>query len=248
MLTRNKYILLIILLVFVKQSGIIAQHTRLNQNASVYNVLLVNSDSLYGANDKLVNGSLYDPLHSMAAGHPYYPKESFQVGDIAVLGEIFTGEKIKFNIELQKLVLKKLISKGATTEILLNNTLVDSFSIRNKKFINLFFLPLADSLQGFAEVIFDGEFGFYAYHKKILKDDYTRKTPYGRYQELSPRYFLIMNQNVKTIRKKRDFLKIFKGQRKEIRKFMKKQNIKYKNASSSELARILKYGEKNIGK
>ncbi len=237
-----------LLLIFSCIHGPLLSQEKPDNHSNIYHHLNKIVYEHYGSDDLLINGILYQPLHSKAEGNPYYPVPAFNDGLVFISGREFGPEKIKYNAELQQLILKRKISKEAVTEILLNNSLIDSFSIRERLFINTRFLANEDSLNGFMEIMHRNGFSLYAFIRKIFKDDYTRSTPFGRYQQLRPVYFFMQAGEGKIITSRKEFLRIFGNNQREIKRYMRQQNIKFKKASSRELSKIITYSERVYGK
>jgi len=218
---------------------IVGQTNEEHQNVSD---ILEKTHLAYGPNEMLENGRIYTPLHPRAKGNPYFLETSWMPGKLIVKGDIFSELKIKYNVALEQLIFKKEIeNQESHIPIILNNNFIDSFDIESHHFINLNTMPFHDKLSGFAELIYQAQLIFLVKYNKEFLNRYSQSNPYGAYSKLSSVYYIYENEKLTRLGTKRSFLKYFEPIRKEIKKFLRKNNIRFKKASNTQLKELIRY-------
>ena len=124
----------------------------------------------------------------------------------------------------------------------LNPLLVDSFKIDNHLFISNKSFTID---KNFLELIYDGrQLKFYKTHQKFFKKIYNTDTPYGQMTKDISENYLLINDGLIKINKKRDILSMLsKSERKKINSFLKQNKIKYNKATNNELKQLVKFYE-----
>lgn len=237
--TINKRISLSIIYSLFLFLGATAQNK--DQVISSSTELVSYSNDIYGSDDKLVNGRIYVPMHSLAEGHPYFEVENWVNGDIFIKGSRYNELKLKYDIELDEFILFVKDKQNRKNYIVLNQHYIDSVQMGKYFFINTGVLPEIGEDIGYAELVFRKDFFFLVKYHKDFKKEFSESKPYGEYnRQTSNRYISESGELVK-INTKKALLTYFEAQKKEIKRFMKKNNIKYKKANSGELYNLLRY-------
>lgn len=189
----------------------------------------------------LVRGLLYLPRHQKASGHPYYLSEKYLYGGISISNHYFDDVLLKYNIEIDRLILHTDLIDGAPVNIVLNSQTIDSFNIQGRHFINTRILLGKDTLSRFFERIYSNGFSLIVRHYKEFRADYNDKTPHGRFTSNKPRLYLLNQGKLTAVSKKSSLLKYFIAYKKEIKKYIKQNKIKYKRANQWELKKLMKF-------
>ena len=231
----------VLLLVFV-----FSKVTLLGQNADdiqhQITDILEKANRVYGPDEMLENGRLYIPAHPKANGNPYFMGKGWLAGKLIITGDIFSNVKIKYNVNLELLILKKEIeNQESHIPIILNNNFIDSFDTGDHHFINLNAMPFNDELSGFAELIYQGQLIFLVKHTKEFITRYSQSNPYGAYSKLYSIYYIYENDELTRLSTRRTFLNYFEPFRKEIKKYMRQHSITYKKATNAQLYELIKY-------
>jgi hypothetical protein len=235
----RKWQTLFFLLVFFSSNQMLTGQNHPQKSKSTTN-LLAYTEQMYGNNDKLVCGGIYAPSHPNAHGNPYFPDLGFSLGGVWINGTFFENERLKFDIELDAMVLQKEISKNACVEILLNMDAVDYFSIGEAEFANAKHYPSFKSKSKFPEIIYQGSFTILASHHIVFEADYSPSRPNGKYAKPRRRLFLIRNGKAIAIRNKKALREAFPGKEKAIRKLFKQLKIKLKTTDKNNLNKFFK--------
>lgn len=198
--------------------------------------------AVYGPNEMLENGRIYIPKHSRAQGNPYFAGTDWMATTMTIKGELFNDLKIKYNVNLELLILKKeKENQESHIPIVLNNNFIDSFESDGRQFINVKTKPFGDELSGYVELIYDSQIIFLVKHSKEFLNRYSQSNPYGAYSKLYSVYYIYGNEILTRVSTKGSFLNYFASFKKEIKKFLRQHNIKYKKATNNQLYQLIKY-------
>lgn len=195
----------------------------------------------YGTSDMLVNGWKYYPDHFNAKGDPYFNELDWQTGSVESAYGNFHDLLLRYNIQMQELVLQKTLQDGETAFVMLNPEFISTFTIGVFYFIKADTENLHPDLSGYVEMIYRGEISYLAKHNKMFVANYSRNSPQGSISGQNTRYFLLIGQNLHKVKSKRTLLKIFPDHKKEIKRFMKKEKIRFKKAGNNDLYKLMNY-------
>jgi len=232
-------VIFLVLLFFGWPTYIIGQK---NEKQELVSNILDKAQQAYGPNEVIENGRIYIPIHPRANGYPYFLDADWMMGKLVMKGDNFNDLNIKYNVNLEELILKKeKENKENHLPIVLNNNFIDSFELEGHHFINLDSMPGTDELSDFAELIYQGEIIFLIKHTKEFLNRYSQSNPYGAYSKLNSTYYIYETERLTRVGTKKSFLNYFEPNRKEIKKFMRQNRIKYKKASHIQLHDLIKY-------
>jgi len=198
-------------------------------------------DQIYGSDDLLINGPIYVPQHGLAAGHPYFEIVDWVYGSLFIKGHIYDDVKLKYNIELDEFILFIKDRQDRKKYIVLNHHFIDSVYMGKYVFVNTDVLPEVEKDLGYAELVYDRNFIFLIKYTRDFKTEYSDSKPYGEYTEQKATHYICESGKLVKISGKKAFLAYFESEKKEIKKYLKKNNIKYKKANSGELYNLLNY-------
>ncbi len=198
------------------------------------------SDKYYGTDDFLANGRYYFYKHKNYNGHPFFGNNVWEISNLFVNGKKFNDVKLKYDVESDQLILKTKYNLSSV-DIVLNDELVDSFNIQNHHFISSNQFEENTKLSHYFEIIYKGNFLFLIKHSKILINDYYNSPPYGKYTGLNSIFYIYNKGSFKKLPNKNTFLNYFKPFKREIKKFLKKNKIKYRKTNVNQLHVLLKY-------
>ena len=247
---RKKFILieLIVFFSFGTHTASMAQQQEsgIDEEKSVSD-LVGKAQSIYGINDLLYRGLLYIPDHPKAESHPYFTNKEWNRGSITLAGDRFDQIDIKYNVNLNLLIIKKQEAQtGAHQPVIIDNSIVDEFVIGDFTFTNLQRFDSADLLKGFGEILFNGKFIFYKKYSKDFINRYSQSNPYGQYSKLNTSHFIYQAGIKSRIRNKRALLNYFEDFRKPLKKYMRKEKFKFSKASKEEFYQLMKFCEQHL--
>lgn len=196
----------------------------------------------YGTSDFLVNGWKYFPDHFNAKGNPYFHDLDWTIGTVTNTGgQVFTDLKLRYNVEMDELVLNQTLSDGIPVFVLLNKDFVRSFSLGNSKFVKVENIAPGLQLKGYVEEIYAGKISLFTKHQKNFVANYNANTPEGSIsKQVTTRYLLIDDRLIK-VQSKKAFMDAFQDHKKEIKKFLHNTRINYKKASNSQLIELMQF-------
>ena len=227
-------------LVLLPFSIISAQEQKTNFSKSLSEIIDF-TELVYGTDDILVNGQPYALKLSDVKGHPFFGDGSWSKENLVVKGKIYNNIELNYDIESDKLILNAKHNKNSFIKIELSDKVIDSFNLKNHHFINSAQLKNNITEAVYFEQVYNGSFYFLIMHNKILNSAYYDTPPFGKYTDMQSVYYIYKDGEMKRLLRKKSFLKYFKKDKKSIRKFMRKNKIKYKKASNVQLNTLMKY-------
>lgn len=239
---KKFFIYFLFLLLFLNVSGF-------TQKEDVHIEKLIDSvEIIYGTNDLLVNGLVYRSPDSRIQKHPYLYDDSWKPADIYVAHKKFKNMPVKYDIVKNDIVLKVKLTEGGNKLVRINKLKVDSFRINKHLFVKLDLFPEKQGTIGYYEQIFSNqEIQFVRKFEKSFISVYNSVTPHGKYSDLNEERYLIKRNQVKNVTKRRSFLNYFpKSYKKDFRKYLRKNSIRYSKATYQELVQLSDFCFKKI--
>ena len=204
--------------------------------------LLDHAEPYYNVNEKLVNGFLYSLPDDRIDGHPYLEDDQWVPGTLFISGDIFDQVLLKYDLTRDDIILKARMANGKFKAIEMTHEHVDSFRLGIRLFVNSRKFTDRNEDMVYYEQILDKHLTYVRQHSKHFISQYDVLTPHGRYSNTETRNYFIDQGKLINVTGRRGFIRFFsKTGRNEIRKFLRKENIRYRNASDAELHRLLEY-------
>jgi len=238
-LIRNAVLFFVLLVVAIFDQTANAQDdsARLSKVEELYNY----TEKLYGSDDILVNGRAYLPEHYNARGNPFFLSDAWISGTLFIDGKRYDNQKLLYNIEIEKLILETTIQQKNKILLLLNTERIDSFYLGPRCFVNAERSIAENKFPSFVEQIYDGNFIVITRHQKSFVSTYNRSTPNGFYSKTQSIHYIIDKGKLKKLPTKKSVLDYFYTHRKEIKTFMRKNNIKYKKSDTIQLNKLFEF-------
>ncbi len=206
------------------------------------NDLLTCIDRYYGSNDLLINGRPYIPTNTKATGHPYWGNGVFLPGTLFIKSQQFENVDLKLNLEKDKLILQQELTNGIPVKYIATTSLVDSFHIDNRIFVNTHSISNEIGEAGFIQQLYVGKkIGFYRKQIKYYLPNLSSIHPFGRYSDPDKKYYLTTEDGLFELNSKKAFLDFFGTQKKAVKQYMKQQSIQFKKATDAQFYNLLKY-------
>lgn len=195
-------------------------------------------DQIYGLDPNLMNGIKYNYPYANIKGDPFlFQKE--MTGNIQINGKTFPGEKIRFDILNNQVVLNYLDHSNNQQSIVLRNEWVDQFEIGEMQFKKV---TLEENKDRFVQVIFEGDISCYYDWTKEHKLSSSSGSHYYYFADPVKTGILIKNGEELYFRTRMSFLKHFQREEKQrLKKYIKSEKIRFNKANSNEMKAILKY-------
>lgn len=226
---------IIFIFLFCFSNVIFAQ---VNTNPPPIEQLKLFTEDIYGIDDVLANGKIYRQLHSGTNSHPFYNEDSWQVGSILINGKYFENVLLKYDLELDQVIIRNMLPSGTFTHILLSEKQVDEFTIGTHHFIKATKLSDDESMDGYVELVHKQEPYFFIKYKKTYNPTSNKV-----FYEKKPLCFLCVNGHLKRVSNRKAFIGFFSPYEKEIRQYFNIHNIDYNNATISELDGLVTFSQ-----
>ncbi len=193
----------------------------------------------FGPDLHLFSGKEYlDYNFRFSQGHPYFQTTTFSKGTITYQGSTYEEVPMLYNLETDNVI---ILNHSGTAKIQLIKEKVSSFSLSGHSFINI----CNDSLlsqglrYGFYDILATGKTTLLARRTKniqIVAQDIVE------IKVLAKDYFYLQNNNIySVIRSKKGLLNLLSDRKKEIRQFVKQNNIDYRENPENAIVRIVEY-------
>lgn len=230
---RNNYLAFIIINLLIGNSIPGIYHSNAKSSGSD----LLRQDTI-NENQFLYNGRLWRNLFPLIKENQFLFTKEFLPASITMRGKTFSDVMIKYDIFTDE-----IITPFAPAGMLqLNKQMVDSFSLifQNK---NYHFIRIPDSNTdfpgGYYNVVYKGKTTLYArYSKKIEK--LADKDEFDKFYQIN-RIYLVQEGKIFNIPGKNDLFRVLNVPKKEVRQFMKGNNIRISNEDPLSFIPFLRF-------
>lgn len=204
---------------------------------SVYNdgvINMVNTfDVQVGLGGRLFNGYIYKGYESTMQGSPFLDnQESFSRGVVEYDGETFSNVPLKYDIYADQLIAQF----GDDAPIQLVKDKIKSFDLLHRHFIQI---TNGKVKNGFYHELYGGKSQII---NKIEKQTEANKSlrifmPVHDYQQ----YYILKNGSYIPVNSLGDVLDVFADKKKELRDFIKNDNLQFNKLKEYSMAQIAQY-------
>ena len=216
------------------------------QSDEEYSDLVIALEEIYGTDPMLVTGPKHYDMSLLIKGTPYLFSDNWVEANIFIKGREFFNKKIKYNVVSDELILFYIGKNGVQNGLVLNPSAVDSFEMIERKFLNLSLIEQnLPNASGFVEKIYNNDYSVIKTYKKYHLKQISQENPHGVYSSLKTFTYIIDNEGFHDISRKRDLLRHFKYCKRDIKNFLRDENIKYKKADNADLKKLFAYCDEN---
>jgi hypothetical protein len=194
-----------------------------------------------GPNSYLYQGVAYQRYWNGLTGHPFLDMDRFQQGSVYYNGTLYEDVPLMYDI-IRDEVISKTFSKEEDLRLL--GEKIHSFSIGTRHFIRV----EVDSLNassvagGFYEKLYEGSISVLAKHQKRIERSLKAEENITRINAYTY-FFVLKDGKYHKIETERDLLAVFKEQKAEIRKFLNRRGISFKNEKTKAIVQTAGYYE-----
>ncbi len=234
-----------LLLLFLFALSANGQHQKVHPEEAQKKILEM-AEAAYSADDELVNGTIYAIPNPAINGDPYLNGAEWQQGDLYIHGKTFPGQRVKYDLVIDEMILSIPGKEVSRMIMKINKSQVDSFRLGTSLFINArHYFPEGNN-SGFYELVVNGDVRILRKYRKIFIDSYTHTTPLGKFSGVRSDIFLLKGEKLENINRRSALLDSFtREQQKNIRQFMKKHHLRYRKATSRQMAELMAHCAKN---
>ncbi len=230
------YLLSILSLNFFLNKALSAQHIYVSEKG--FYELKENFDHLNGPDYKLLNGRQYIHLNS-GNSHPYFNTDRYRPGSLLLNGESYDNVTINYDIFDQQLILQYPSNSDQDLQVVLNRALIDHFQIDGLTF-RLMSFPETGSL--FFQVLSSGDVSCFLLWKKTLSRSTVSGNTSYKYSKQSREVYLQREGRLYIVRSRSSFTSIYdEAYRKEIKSFLRREKIRFRNASDEKLGELMNF-------
>ena len=182
-------------------------------------------------NAPVYNGSAYIYFTYKMEGDPYFLTGNFTDGWVNYSGRKYDSVLLMFDLARNQLV---ILAPDKISSIILENDLIDSFSLHGHHFIKL----LQDYKQnlnnsGFYDLLYNGRIQLLAKRAKII-DEQIKDNALIRIFSPKDRFYVHKDSLYYLVSNKKDVLHLFKDKAHDIKKYMRKHHLKFRRKNFEE--------------
>jgi len=179
--------------------------------------------------------------------HPYYRSDKPLHGFVILSGKRFDNVQIQYDIFEEYLILEYQERSGRFNKIILNPATTDAFQLDGDYFEKL---TLDKKGLLFYQVIKENGATCYIHYRMNLRNvkDAIRGNQNTQYFSTRKRtYYLFFDGEFNSFRNRLSYASLFSGvTKKEIRKFMRHNKIRFSDATPEELAGLLEFSSSEM--
>lgn len=194
-----------------------------------------------GGDQDLLNGRIWHNQYQKVFGDQFFLANAFMKGSVTLNGLKYSGLDLLYDIANDELILRS----ESYPVIIMNKEMVDSFTLQNGERIYKIINERIDTIVthgGYINVLYEGPSAYYVkYAKRILPLAVDGRFDLF-YQEA--RMYVRQDTNMVRVVTKKEFFKLLKDKKKEIRDFIRRQRINGYRLSAKDpdsLTPVLKY-------
>ncbi|WP_420148922.1 hypothetical protein [Spirosoma sp.] len=167
--------------------------------------------------------------------HPYYVVDSLLVGTVAYNHVQYQDVKMQYDIVRDELVVQP---PDGGYRLRLHTDKITAFSLGPHRFARFVGDSVAGIRTGFYEIIYDGNVKVLAKRQKTVQEDISGGTYKGEYL-VKDRFVIQKEGAFHEVKSKGSVLDLFPDQAKELRKYMRKNRLKFNDAQREQtIARL----------
>ena len=230
------YLLSILSLNFFLNRALSAQQIYVSEKG--FYELKENFDHLNGPDYNLLNGRQYNLLNS-GKSHPFFNTDRYRPGSLLLNGETYDSITINYDIFDQQLTLQYPGNSGQDLKVVLNREMIDHFQIDGLTF-RLMSYPETGS--SFFQVLSSGDISCFLLWKKTLSRSTVSGNTSYKYSKQSREVYLLREGRLYVVRSRSSFTSIYdEAYRKEIMEFLRREKIRFRNASDEKLGDLMNF-------
>jgi hypothetical protein len=182
------------------------------------------------------NGSEYHEYISHNDEHPYLYEEE-ETGDIKYSGELYEGMPIQYDLSTDQVI----TSYPHGSKIQLLREKVEYFDVAGHRYVLLDNDKVA---VGFYDLLYDGTMKFYVRRTKQRVMKMNGNDAEHVFEEYV-KYMILKNDVFHTVKSKRAVLALMSDRKKELKRALKEEKLKYRKDREKVIKRVLQLYEKN---
>lgn len=215
-------------------------------DSDFYHQSLTNVIRLYehgvGVNSPLYKGKEYLDYTFHIEGDQYFQAYIWEKGSVCFDGLLYTDVSMKYDIVHDILIVDHA---HLPFPVKLESARIHHFSLLDHYFIRLQADTLNNISTGFYDLLYDGETRFLVKRIKILKDEIEDRKVRHWFEE-ADQYYIHKDNVFHRVKSKRSVKKVFYEHKKDIRKLLKSNKIKFRKQREKAIHRIVMYYDQQV--
>jgi len=190
-----------------------------------------------GENMQLYNGSEYAGSFSNSIGHPYFESDRLQKGTILYDAVLYHDIPLSYDLVRDELIISNY-TRNFNLKLVTEKVIY--FSFLNHVFVKIEPDSLVGSslASGFYELLYNDKLMILAKRVKRLQAGAAEDKPkFIQYDH----YFVRENNTLKEIESERELLELFKDQKAEVKKYLHKNNLRFKKDPGNTIVKAAEY-------
>jgi hypothetical protein len=198
-------------------------------------------DSYLGKNSFTYTGvSYYDPYGGLK-GHPFFYEDYWEPGNVVYDGNAYDSIDMMYDIYKDILTIENFGLNGLPSPIQPYGPKVESFQLHGYHFIRLETDTISNIKEGFYNLMFDGvKTQFIIRRRKEIVSTNEIHTIREMFVE-KDRYYIKKDSLYIQVKKKKSIIKALADQGKEIKSFIRKNGLKFRDNPDDQITKVVTY-------
>jgi len=177
------------------------------------------------------------------SNHPYYVSDQYQQGTLSFDGVEYHGVSMRLNVASEELIVSL---PGRFFNVIVPRDRLD-YAILNSYplFYNGYAVKENSLPEGYFLLIHKGNNSVLRRETAFLSEQITGRS-LNRFFAKKVRYYIYKDGQYHSVDSKGALLKLFKNQKKELNRFIKQQNLNFRNSTEYAIVSVVEYYEKLI--
>ena len=216
------------------------EHIALNRAIRMY-------DQAIGRNSFLYTGKNYYNRHDQVQGHPFFTDDYWEYGSIIFENQRFDSIYLKYDVYDDLLLVEHFSSSGIMTAMQIHKPKVSGFELFGHRFLQIMDDSTAKIKPGFYDNLYDGN------NVQLLckwKKELVKNMSAGSYSEEfmdKQRFFIVKGGEYFPVRNRSSLIKILEDQKKEIKRFIRQNKVRYFNNNTQLYIEVASYYDSLTG-
>lgn len=192
-----------------------------------------------GAGSPIYQGRQYAGFATRIEGHSFFKTDQFEPATLSYDGVLYKQVPMLFDLAKEEVV---VLHPKENFKISLSSPRIDYFILHDHTFERFKQGEVQNSSleAGFYDILYKGEVSVLVKRKKIYKD-FLKEMDHIRRFEMEETYIIKKDQTFHTVKRRGAALRLFPDNKKEIRRHLKKNKIKFRRDPEKALVAIAKF-------
>ena len=181
-------------------------------------------DPVYGVDQRLVSGLLYNRiLPGSVLGNPYFIDEEWKRGSVEFEDALFENLNLRYDIEVNKIVLCFTTTHGSNMQIALDNTAIKSMNVDGRRLVP-FPGKIGTDTTLFCEEMAGGKLAYLILRVKVMAVQ-TGTGNRGYYYKEDLSQWLFTDSLLAPFRSKKNIYRLYPEHKQVIRQYLRSEKI-----------------------